>query len=240
MSTPAKVKVVHNQPYDESVEISDGEEVASTNPTPRGQYSPQDVNGQYSNNDKIRQRSVMYDEEEEEDDQESNESEYHEADELTQMPIVHQSGYDPAEYDHLQVSTEIKDLFQYITRYTPQPINLESRLMPFIPEYIPAIGDIDAFIKVTKPDGIPDSLGLSMLDEPSTKQSDPNVLDLQLRTYTKQSVEKPAPVHSIQNPEAESKTLNSWIENIKELHRQKPATNVHYTRYCVILFVMTN
>ena len=27
--------MVHNQPYDETVEISDGEEIASTNPTPR-------------------------------------------------------------------------------------------------------------------------------------------------------------------------------------------------------------
>ena len=30
-----QVKVVHNQPYDESVEVSDGEEITSNNPTPR-------------------------------------------------------------------------------------------------------------------------------------------------------------------------------------------------------------
>ncbi len=28
--------MVHNQPYDESLEVSDGEEIASTNATPRG------------------------------------------------------------------------------------------------------------------------------------------------------------------------------------------------------------
>ena len=33
-------------------------------------------------------------------------------------------------------------------RYTPQTIDLETRFKPFIPEYIPAVGDIDAFIKV--------------------------------------------------------------------------------------------
>ena len=27
--------MVHNQPYDESVEVSDAEEIASNNPTPR-------------------------------------------------------------------------------------------------------------------------------------------------------------------------------------------------------------
>lgn len=57
--------------------------------------------------------------------------------------------YDPADYNHLQVSSETKELFHYITRYTPQAIELETQLRPFIPEYIPAIGDIDAFLKVT-------------------------------------------------------------------------------------------
>lgn len=56
--------------------------------------------------------------------------------------------YDPADYNHLQVSSELKDLFRHITRYTPQAIDLETQLRPFIPEYIPAIGDIDAFLKV--------------------------------------------------------------------------------------------
>ena len=32
--------MVHNQPYDESLEVSDGEEIASTNATPRGMDQP--------------------------------------------------------------------------------------------------------------------------------------------------------------------------------------------------------
>jgi hypothetical protein len=43
---------------------------------------------------------------------------------------------------------EMKELLQYVTRYRPQDIELEPELKPFVPEYIPAIGDIDAFIKV--------------------------------------------------------------------------------------------
>lgn len=35
-----------------------------------------------------------------------------------------------------------------IPRYTPQSIELEHKLKPFIPDFIPAVGDIDAFIKV--------------------------------------------------------------------------------------------
>lgn len=40
-------------------------------------------------------------------------------------------------------------MFQYIQRYAPQTIDLDTKLRPFIPEYIAAVGDIDAFIKVS-------------------------------------------------------------------------------------------
>ena len=46
------------------------------------------------------------------------------------------------------MSSDLKDLFQHIRRYTPQTIELDTKLRPFIPEYIPAVGDIDAFLKV--------------------------------------------------------------------------------------------
>ena len=58
------------------------------------------------------------------------------------------SAYDPSEFDHLVVSPEVKDLFKHITRFQPQSIELDNKLKPFIPEYIPAIGDIDAYLKV--------------------------------------------------------------------------------------------
>jgi hypothetical protein len=41
--------------------------------------------------------------------------------------------YNPSDYAHLDVSSEIKDLFQYIQRYKPQKIDLETRLKPFVP-----------------------------------------------------------------------------------------------------------
>ena len=55
--------------------------------------------------------------------------------------------YDPSDYEYLNVSSDIKDIFNYIVRYTPQTIEIETRFKPFIPEYIPAVGDIDAFLK---------------------------------------------------------------------------------------------
>jgi intraflagellar transport protein 46 len=41
-------------------------------------------------------------------------------------------------------------------------------------------------MKVPRPDGKQDSLGLTVLDEPSSKQSDPHVLGLQFRYTSKQ------------------------------------------------------
>lgn len=41
-------------------------------------------------------------------------------------------------------------------------------------------------IQVQRPDGVADSLGLLVLDEPSVKQSDPTVMSLWLSEETKQ------------------------------------------------------
>lgn len=38
--------------------------------------------------------------------------------------------------------------------YTPQSIELEHSLKPFIPDFIPAVGDIDAFLKVQTHTGL--------------------------------------------------------------------------------------
>lgn len=36
--------------------------------------------------------------------------------------------------------------------YAPQKIDIDYKLKPFLPDYIPAVGDIDAFIKVETPE----------------------------------------------------------------------------------------
>ncbi|KAM7085141.1 intraflagellar transport protein 46 homolog isoform 2-T3 [Molossus nigricans] len=139
--------------------------------------------------------------------------------------------YDPADYEHLPVSAEVKELFQYINRYTPQLIDLDHKLKPFIPDFIPAVGDIDAFLKVPRPDGKPDSLGLLVLDEPCAKQSDPTVLSLWLTENSKQhNVTQHIRVKSLEDAEKNPKAIDMWIESISELHHSKPPATVHYTR----------
>jgi len=143
---------------------------------------------------------------------------------------VVEGAYDPADYEHLTVSQEIKELFQYITRYTPQSISLEHKLKPFNPDYIPAVGDIDAFLKVPRPDGKPVSLGLTVLDEPCAKQSDPTVLDLQLRSISKTTGIRPMQVRSVKDADKNPKAIDSWVESIDELRRSKPPPTVHYSK----------
>jgi len=139
-------------------------------------------------------------------------------------------GYNPADYATLAVSAEIKELFQYIGRYKPHTIELETKLKPFIPDYIPAVGDIDAFIKIPRPDEKPDYLGLVVLDEPAAVQSDPTVLDLQLRAISKQSNLQPMVVRSIEQADKNPKAITTWINSINDLHKSKPAPTVNYTK----------
>ena len=79
----------------------------------------------------------------------------------------------------------MQDLFQYIGRYKPHNIELDTKLKCFVPDYIPSVGEIDAFLKIPRPDGDNDNLGLKLLDEPAATQSDPTVLDLQMRATAK-------------------------------------------------------
>ncbi|KAL4088461.1 hypothetical protein PRIC1_012881 [Phytophthora ramorum] len=143
--------------------------------------------------------------------------------------MANAGGYKDSDYAHLKVSHEIRELFQYIGRFKAQEIELETRLKCFIPEYIPAVGDMDAFLKVPRPDDQADQLGLKMLDEPSLNQSDATVLDLQLRSTSKKK-HGDIVVRSIENAEKSPREIDRWIKSIADLHRTKPPPQVHYTK----------
>ena len=139
-------------------------------------------------------------------------------------------GYNPADYANLQVSGEIKELFQYIQRYKPHNVEIETKLKPFIPDYIPAIGEIDHFLKIPRADGKKDNLGLTVLDEPASQQTDPTVLDLQLRAISTQATLQPTVVPSIDMASQHPQKITTWIQNISELHKSNPPPNVTYSK----------
>ncbi|KAK2099560.1 Intraflagellar transport protein 46 [Saguinus oedipus] len=197
------------------------------------------------------QRGFSENDDDNDDDDDSSETDSDSDDDDEEHGAPLEGAYDPADYEHLPVSAEIKELFQYISslnskvafsdclylpltispRYTPQLIDLDHKLKPFIPDFIPAVGDIDAFLKVPRPDGKPDNLGLLVLDEPSTKQSDPTVFSLWLTENSKQhNITQHMKVKSLEDAEKNPKAIDMWIESISELHRSKPPATVHYTR----------
>ncbi|KAM9335442.1 intraflagellar transport protein 46 homolog [Symphorus nematophorus] len=245
-------KLLRNQPYDESLEVADSEEVASVyshrqsesrrSKKGRGLMSTnsgsddEDHGPLRANEPTGRQPGGNLheeddDEEEEEDEEEDEDSDEEDSDDDDEPSKVPEGAYDPADYANLPVSTEIKELFQYITRYAPQSIELEHSLKPFIPDFIPAVGDIDAFLKVPRPDGKADSLGLLVLDEPSVKQSDPTVLSLWLSEETKQhGATELKKVTSVASPQSNPRAVDSWVESISALHRSKPPASVQYGR----------
>ena len=88
------------------------------------------------------------------------------------------------------MGSDIRELFDYIGRYKPPQLELETTIKCFNPDYIPSVGDIDPFLKCARPDGQPENVGLVVVDEPSPQQSDPTVLELQLRATTKKSIDR--------------------------------------------------
>jgi intraflagellar transport protein 46 len=89
-----------------------------------------------------------------------------------------------------------------------------------------------------------------VLDEPAGKQSDPTgniypffvcsfnpllltlVLDLHLRAVSKSIAPVPQMIRSLDSVSlrTNSKPLENWIRNVKELHTAKPPPSVHYSR----------
>eukprot|EP00929_Paragymnodinium_shiwhaense_P064250 TRINITY_DN32172_c0_g1_i1.p1 TRINITY_DN32172_c0_g1~~TRINITY_DN32172_c0_g1_i1.p1 ORF type:complete len:379 (-),score=95.50 TRINITY_DN32172_c0_g1_i1:113-1249(-) len=161
----------------------------------------------------------------------SVDGEDHTANDSSQAAAQISGAYNPDDFKGLKVSAEVEELFSYITRYKPHTIELDTMLKPFIPELIPSIGEVDAFIKMPRPDaqGASD-LGLIRLDEPALNPSDPSILDLQLRSLSKHQDLEPMEVRSIEAAEKNPKEIENWIRRIDDLNRSKPAPVVQYSR----------
>lgn len=251
-----KITLLSNEPYDEVIEVNEGSDDALLDQVPELENKDdlEDSDDKLGNElgvksgiprpasrsvsrppsrpaPSARVRALGKGDLEEVDQNSAEEDDEEDEDEEDEDPGIQVEGaYDPADFEHLAVSSDLKELFQYITRYTPQTIELDHKLRPFIPEFIPAVGDIDAFIKVPRPDGQVDKLGLQVLDEPCAKQSDPTVLDLQLRAISKETTYKAMTVKSLENADKRPKEIDSWITSIGNLHRSKPPPTVHYSR----------
>ena len=151
-------------------------------------------------------------------------------DEDVTIPPV-EGSYDPSDYDALDVDDETKELFGLIMKYTPQTVELDHKFKPFIPDYIPAVGDIDALLRCTRPDERPETLGLKVLDEPSARQSDPSVLELHMRVVSKQAGSSSSKGRRVKRIGGrDTGAMDKWIRDISDFHRTKPAPTIHYSK----------
>lgn len=126
-------------------------------------------------------------------------------------------------------------------------------MQPFIPEFIPAVGDIDAFLKVVPPKLANEKqnateyimkLGLEILDEPCGQQSEPALLHMKLRSISTQP-RTPASgtglgsgsgsgggSGAIPPPSVSRNTrdIEKWITEIQNLHVNQPFPMVMHRR----------
>lgn len=138
--------------------------------------------------------------------------------------------YNPSDFSNMNVSQDVEELFKHITNHKPHTIELDTPLKPFIPELIPSIGEVDACLKMPRPDGVDSGLGATRLDEPTLNPSDPSILDLQLRSLSKAQDLQPMDIRSIENAHKNPKEIENWIKRIETLNRGKPAPTVQYQR----------
>eukprot|EP00758_Cryptobia_borreli_P010515 Tbor_TRINITY_DN5575_c1_g2::TRINITY_DN5575_c1_g2_i1::g.13931::m.13931/K19682/IFT46; intraflagellar transport protein 46 len=138
--------------------------------------------------------------------------------------------YNPADYAYLnsKLPRDVVELFGLIENYQPLEMELPAKFRPFIPDYIPCVGDMDTFCKIPRPDGYPDNFGLVVVDEPSSKQSNPAVVKISL-AHSSKLAPKATFVHSLQNAHQKPEEIDRWVKDIQNIDK-KPLTTVNYSR----------
>jgi intraflagellar transport protein 46 len=130
-------------------------------------------------------------------------------------------------------SSGMAALFALIGKFRPDPVDLSVHWRPFLPELTPAIGTIDAFIKVPRPDGEVDDLGLVVVDEPSIKQSNPQVLRMELREQygvtSPTGTDTDGYVGFLVDPVKTRKALDAWLDSTDDIHRKRPPPTMIYS-----------
>lgn len=126
---------------------------------------------------------------------------------------------------------ELAGLFSLISKYQPPALEIAPHFKPFLPDLIPSIGAIDAFIKVPRPDGEQDPLGLTILDEPTIGCTNPQILKMQLRERfgVLGGNEGDGYIGSIREPYQNPKALASFLESYDEISRNRAAPNMTYS-----------
>jgi len=128
------------------------------------------------------------------------------------------------DHDSTLCETNISQLFGFVNSYMPITVEIETPFKCFVPSYTPAIGGIDQFIKIPRPDNIQDYLGKVVIDEPALQQSDPALLQLHLRSTTKTTFRDNLIVKKVSPHDEPSfrEELDRWIRDLRDVYRSAP------------------
>ena len=126
---------------------------------------------------------------------------------------------------------ELAQIFSLISKFQPPDLDMAPHFKPFLPDLVPSIGAIDAFIKVPKPDGEQDPLGLTVLDEPTIGCSSPQILKMRLREKfgVVGGNEGDGYIGFIENPQKNYKALQAFLENYDEVITNRAAPTMSYS-----------
>ncbi|RLN53330.1 hypothetical protein BBJ29_000461 [Phytophthora kernoviae] len=114
--------------------------------------------------------------------------------------------------------------------FTPEDIEIETRLEPFLPEFIPSVGLPFDGIQIPRPDGKGDSVGVEVLREPSGQI---NVAELELLMQVSMINQsklrsKHGVVRSIERAAHRPQEIDQWITSVEKVQHTKPMAQVNY------------
>lgn len=112
-----------------------------------------------------------------------------------------------------------EQLMEIFRTFTPVELMLETLYVPFLQDYQPSIGDADPFIKIGRPDGKIEPLGLLMADEPCIDQTDPQIMNLKLQTivpFADNYVDKTLSIDErVRAINADKEQINDWVSQVE-------------------------
>ncbi len=76
------------------------------------------------------------------------------------------------------------------------------------------MGEVDAFLKMPKPDGSKEDLGITVLDEPALNNEDKTVLELKYLQIKNIVRAAPIDVNSIEHADKKPKEISRWINSV--------------------------
>jgi intraflagellar transport protein 46 len=132
---------------------------------------------------------------------------------------------------NLDVNSEVKELLNDMRKFTPNRniLILDTKIKPFIPNYVPSIGEVDAFIKINRPDNKLEELGLDYVDEPAINGIDPSIFSLELAYKLKSKIPDSYKIKNIEEAHKNPKMIQNWIDNLENLHKETSSNFIDYS-----------